>query len=65
MHHSVIMKLTGHMTAAMFHRYNTVDAEDAREAYQKLDALLIQGGQRGIAERKEQELMSVPHSAPQ
>lgn len=40
---SVIMKLTGHKTAAMFHRYNTVDVADAREAYQKLESLLIQG----------------------
>jgi integrase len=34
---SAIMKLTGHKTAAMFHRYNTVDTADAKEAYQKLD----------------------------
>jgi integrase len=39
---SVIMKLTGHKTAAMFHRYNTVDTADAREAYQKFDGLLAQ-----------------------
>jgi integrase len=38
--HSVIMKLTGHKTAAMFHRYNTVDTADAREAYEKLDGFL-------------------------
>jgi integrase len=40
---SVIMKLTGHKTAAMFHRYNTVDAADAKEAYRKLDGFLSQG----------------------
>jgi integrase len=34
---SVIMKLTGHKTAAMFHRYNTVDTADAKEAYRKLE----------------------------
>jgi integrase len=39
---SVIMKLTGHKTAAMFHRYNTVDTADAKEAYQKLDGFLKQ-----------------------
>ena len=33
---SVIMKLTGHKTTAMFHRYNTVDTKDAQEAYRKL-----------------------------
>lgn len=29
---SVIMKLTGHKTMAMFTRYNTVDGDDAKEA---------------------------------
>ena len=42
MDQSVIMKLTGHKTAAMFHRYNTVDTADAREAYQKFDGFLAQ-----------------------
>ncbi len=37
---SVIMKLTGHKTTAMFHRYNTVDTKDAQEAYRKLDEFL-------------------------
>jgi integrase len=27
----VIMKMTGHKTAAMFHRYNTVDIDNGRE----------------------------------
>lgn len=39
---SVIMKLTGHKTAAMFHRYNTVDTADAKEAYRKLEGFLDQ-----------------------
>ena len=39
--HSVIMKLTGHKTATMFQRYNTVDVADAMKAYQKLEELLI------------------------
>jgi hypothetical protein len=38
----VIMKLTGHKTAAMFHRYNKVDTADAREAYQRFEGLLAQ-----------------------
>lgn len=63
--HSVIMKLTGHKTAAMFHRYNTVDAEDAREAYQKLDVLLVQGEQRENTEGEEQREDECSHSAPQ
>jgi integrase len=39
---SVIMKLTGHKSAAMFHRYNTVDTADAMEAYRKLEGFLGQ-----------------------
>ena len=37
---TVIMKLTGHKTLAMFNRYNTVDQDDAIQAMQKLDLLL-------------------------
>ena len=33
---SVIMKITGHSTREMFDRYNTVDAEDARQAINKM-----------------------------
>jgi integrase len=46
--HSVIMKLTGHKTPSMFLRYNTVEVEDAKNAYQKLDALLSQEQCRGL-----------------
>jgi hypothetical protein len=38
----VIMKFAGHKTAAMIHRYNTVDTADAKEDYQKSDGLLRQ-----------------------
>jgi integrase len=38
--HTVIMKLTGHKTLAMFNRYNTVDQDDAIQAMQKLNLLL-------------------------
>jgi len=64
-HHSVIVKLTGHKTVAMFHRYNTVDAADAKEAYRKFEALLNQGVQRGNAAGEEQEGNKCSHSAPQ
>jgi integrase len=37
---TVIMKLTGHKTLSMFHRYNTVDQEDAIDAMKKLDLFL-------------------------
>jgi integrase len=39
---AVIMKMTGHKTTAMFHRYNTVDLDDGREAYRKLEEYLRQ-----------------------
>ena len=39
---TVIMKLTGHKTLAMFNRYNTVDQDDALEAMRKLDVMLIE-----------------------
>jgi integrase len=37
---SVIMKITGHKTTAMFERYNTVDAADARTAMNQFDGYL-------------------------
>ena len=37
---TVIMKLTGHKTLAMFNRYNTVDQGDAVKAMQNLDRFL-------------------------
>ena len=48
---SVIMKITGHKTMAMFERYNTVDSDDARSAMtqfethlqNKVTAILLQG----------------------
>ncbi len=46
---SVIMKLTGHKTPSMFQRYNTVDLADAKNAYQKLEALLEQRPGRDLS----------------
>jgi integrase len=37
---SVIMKLTGHKTPSMFQRYNTVDVDDAKSAYRRLEEFL-------------------------
>ncbi len=37
---SVIMKITGHKTMSMFERYNTVDGNDAQEAFRRLDDFL-------------------------
>jgi integrase len=39
---SVIMKLTGHKTPSMFQRYNTVDVDDAKLAYRRLEKHLSQ-----------------------
>ena len=44
---SVIMKLTGHKTAAMFHRYNTVDTADAKEAYSEVGGFFGPGAGGG------------------
>ena len=52
---SVIMKLAGHKTTAMFHRYNAVDDADAREAYRQLDGFLGQKQEKegpSIADRE-------------
>ena len=37
---SVIMKITGHKTTAMFDRYNTVDSEDARFAMDRYEGFI-------------------------
>jgi integrase len=39
---TVIMKLTGHKTLAMFNRYNTVDQDDARQAMDRLNTFLLE-----------------------
>lgn len=38
--HSIIMKITGHSTEAMFYRYNTVDLDDGKRAIDQLQAYL-------------------------
>jgi len=37
---SVIMEITGHSTREMFARYNTIDADDAREAIRRFEGFL-------------------------
>jgi integrase len=61
---SVIMKLTGHKSAAMFHRYNTVDTADAREAYQKFDGLLAQQQEEVTPGELSSRATKCSHSAP-
>jgi integrase len=50
--HSVIMKLTGHKTPSMFQRYNTVDVDDAKLAYRRLEELLSQEQAQDAARTK-------------
>ena len=56
--HSVIMKMTGHKTAAMFHRYNSVDLQDAQDVYQKLQKYLTQ--ERHCRELKHRDKKVLP-----
>lgn len=37
---SVIMKITGHSSRAMFDRYNTVDEGDLRQSIEKMKAVI-------------------------
>jgi hypothetical protein len=46
------MKSTDHKTPAMFQRYNTVDVEDAKLAYRRLEELLSQEPARNAAPTK-------------
>ncbi len=54
---SVIMKITGHKTTAMFERYNTIDAIDAQTAMSQFDSYLknqiTSGLLQGYSDEKE------------
>ena len=52
---TVIMKLTGHKTLAMFNRYNTVDQVDAMDAMRRLDRYLLQGDGRQSSDEVQTE----------
>ena len=60
---AVIMKMTGHKTAAMFHRYNTVDVDDGREALRKLEEYLLQERNLAMGNPTPESAKS-SHSAP-
>jgi len=62
--HSVIMKLTGHKTAAMFHRYNTVDTADAVDAYQKFEGFLAQKPGEATSDKLYSGEKKCSHNAP-
>jgi hypothetical protein len=46
------MKLTGHKTPAMFQRYNTVDVDDAKFAYRRMEELISQEQAQNAARTK-------------
>ncbi len=56
---SVIMKLTGHKTPSMFQRYNTVDVDDAKSAYRRLEEFLSKEQDQNAARTKK-----CSHGAP-
>ena len=45
---SVIMKITGHSSRAMFDRYNTVDEGDLRQAIEKMKAVVQNPGRKRL-----------------
>ena len=55
---SVIMKMTGHKTSAMFDRYNTIDQDDAKDALNKLNGFLKRQATEEVAPDE------CSHSAP-
>ena len=55
---SIIMKITGHKTSAMFERYNTIDEDDAKDALNKLNQFLESQAEKGV------EPDECSHSAP-
>ena len=47
---SVIMKITGHSTREMFDRYNTVDADDAKDAIERFSGYLNKSVAQNVAQ---------------
>ncbi len=52
---SVIMEITGHGTREMFDRYNTIDADDARDAIQKFKGFLGGNVMQSVDQTVDQE----------
>ena len=63
---SVIMRVTGHSTREMFDRYNTVDAEDAKQAINQLRSYLLksvdQNVDQGPNEKEKEASPNLPTS---
>jgi len=49
---SVIMKITGHSTREMFDRYNTIDADDAKDAIERFSGYLNTNVAQNVAHQE-------------
>jgi integrase len=52
---SVIMDITGHSTREMFDRYNTIDADDAKDAMERFKGYLDRSGSANVTQTVTQE----------
>jgi hypothetical protein len=52
---SVIMQMTGHNTREMFDRYNTIDADDAKDAVAMFEGYLNRNGSASVTPNVTQE----------
>jgi len=52
---SVVMEITGHSTREMFDRYNTIDADDARDALEKFSGYLNRNASASVTQNVTQE----------
>ncbi len=47
---SVIKQITGHNSREMFDRYNTIDADDARNAMERFEGYLDRNGSASVTQ---------------
>ncbi len=52
---SVIMQITGHNTREMYDRYNTIDADDAKNAMERFEGYLDRNGSANVTQSVIQE----------
>jgi len=52
---SVIMKITGHSTREMFDRYNTIDADDAKNAIERFEGYLNRNSSANVTQNVTQK----------
>ncbi len=61
---SVIMKVTGHSTREMFDRYNTVDAEDAKQAINQFRSFLLESVDQNVDQLPDEKEKEASHNLP-